>query len=171
MSNLELEVGGVYQAEDKGQGIFIGYVNTTIFESTNKSASKSDFVFTHKPIENGMLFYEIFKFETIEKSMKDMIEKNNHLQYKVLIEHPYIEKVSQVKLPSGLIEGLRSKGLKVVKNNILEFTGHIEKNDYVYMDSWDLAEQIVHDSEFLNIYSTDSAPVVPFDVRKFLLFS
>jgi hypothetical protein len=173
MSKLELEIGGVYQAEDKGQGIFIGYVNTTLLEVVqNEDDERNKFSFKQEPIENAMLFYEIFKFETIEKSLKDISStKDMTLQYKILSSHPYIQKVKMVELPQGIIEKLRSKTSKSIKDSILEFTGHTDKDFYQRIDADDLCEQISFYSQFINLYSIGGPPVTPFDVRKLLLFS
>lgn len=171
MNDLELEPGGVYQDAGVGQSIFIGYVNTTIFEK-DKDNEKSEFIFKHKTLENAMLFYQIFNYETVEKSLKDMLREKCQFQYRIVTKHWYTTKINKVELPTQLIETLRSKALKDVKKEILEFTGHGQLKDLgMTMDSYDLAEQIELNSKFLNIYPVGGMAVTPFDVRKFLLFS
>ncbi len=173
MSKLELEIGGVYQADDKGQGIFIDYVNTTLFEAIhNEDDERNTFSFKHEPLEKATLFYEIFKFETIEKSLKDISSsKDMTLQYKIMTNHPYITKVNRVELPQGIIEKLRSKTSKLIKGSILEFTGHTDKDFYQRINADDLCEQISFYSKFINMYPSAGPSVTPFDVRKLLLFS
>lgn len=174
----DLEVGGVYQDRKKNRAIFIGYVNTTGFKEEKKpdyydrANKKPTFNYETTTIKKGLLFYEIYNFETVEKSVKEMTTKDSDYQYKIVKSHSYIEKVGQVQLTDGLIERLRSKALKQVKDHILEFTGHKDpKKNVQRIDDWYLTETIAYHSKHLNLHPYGSQPVEIFDVKKYLLFS
>lgn len=179
MSNEEFEIGGVYQDSKKNRAIFINYVNTTIYKigetiSDNEeenNCEKATFNFELSVIQKGAFFYEIFGLETLTKSLKEMVSKKVNYQFKIKSNFPYTQKIDQVELPIDLIEGLRNKALKVVKDDILEFTGHTDVPPSYRIDSRDLSRNISYYSQYLNLYLHGGTPVTPFDVRKLLLFS
>jgi hypothetical protein len=174
----DLEVGGIYQDRKKNKAIFIGYVNTVGYKGEkapsyyDRDKQKPTFAYETTSIKKGMLFYEIYGFETISKSVKEMTTKDSNYQYKIVKSHSYIEKVDQCQLPNNLIEGLRSKALKQTKNYILEFTGHKDPQKNVQrVTDWYLTETIAHHSKHLNLCPYDGQQVELFDVKKYLLFS
>lgn len=175
----DLEVGGVYRDKKKNTAIFIGYVNTVMYKeepcpssSWRSPTEKAKFVFEQTVIKKGMLFYEVYDFEGIAKSVKEMTKKDSSYQYKLKKTHTYIEKVQEVVLLEGMIEKLRTKAVQQIKDQILEYTGHkAPKQGYGKIDDWHLSSTISYHSEHLNLYPFEGTPVDPFDVKKFLLFS
>lgn len=175
----ELEVGGVYRDRKKNMAIFIGYVNTTIFKEEKRPTSwaerekaKATFNFEQTPIKKGMLFYNVYDFEGLEKSVKQMKSKDSNYQFDIKRSHTFIEKVKDITIPNDIIAYLRNKSLKAVKESILEYTGHKQpKQGYAKIDEWTLSQTISYDSKWLNLYPYEDEAVNPFDVKKFLLFS
>lgn len=174
----DLEVGGVYRDRKKNTAIFVGYVNTTVFKKeefptwSERSYKKPTFNFPRSEIKKAMLFYEVYDFEGLDKSVKQMKSKDSDYQFKIKKSHTYIEKIKNVTIPDDLIPYLRNKATKVIKNMILEYTGHKQpKQGYAAADGWTLSEYISYHSEHLNLYPFGGEPVDLFDVKKFLLFS
>lgn len=175
----DLEVGGVYRDKKKSTAIFIGYVNTVKYKeekrpsvSWNSPTEKATFNYETIAYKKAMLFYEVYDFEGIKKSVKEMSTKDSSYQFKMKKSHTYIEKVDNVKLPDGLVEKLRTKAVTEIKKLILEYTGHTPpKKGYAKTDDWHLSSTISYNSEHANMYLYEGPAVEPFEVKKFLLFS
>lgn len=175
----DLEVGGVYQDRKKNKVVFCGYVNTTLFKDPykkmdyyEKQKQKVDFVFATTPIKKAMLFYDLPAYEKSATQIKKMKSGDNSYYYKIKKTHTYIEKVDQIELPKDIVEYLRNKAVKEMKQLILQYTGHEPpKKGYAAPTAMNLADHLAYHSDHLNLYLFGETPVDLFDVKKFLLFS
>lgn len=160
----KLEVGGIYQTRKKEKSIFIGYVNTTIFETTKKSwDEKANFKFKKIPIKKAMLFYDLFNSDF-------SVDLSAPSQFKIKKTHSFIEKLDQVLVPDNIVEMLRAKALKDVKSLLLAHTGHDNPDDLIISERV-LEEWIARQSDHLNLYAYEAPPVQLFDIKKYLLFT
>lgn len=177
LSKTDLEIGGVYQDKKKNTAIFIGYINTTVFKeepNTNNwnNRTKPTFNYEQTPIKKAMLFYKVYDFDGIEKSVKEMKTKDSTYQFEIKRSHTFIEKIKTVELPDDIVASLREKAVKDVKGYLLEFTGHKEpRKGYAKLDDWTLSRNIAYHSDHINMYVYGGKPVELFDVKKYLLFS
>lgn len=174
----ELEIGGVYQTRKKEKSIFLGYVNTIIFsikgdeDSDRYSDTVISFDLNHKTIKKAMLFYEVNDFDSLEKNVKDIKLVDSQYRFKIKKSHNFIEKADQVEVPENIVSFLRTRAQKQVKEYILEYTGHKEPEHFDNrFDSWGLRNQIIYESDHLNLSEYGAPDIVPFDVKKYLLFS
>jgi hypothetical protein len=178
VSKGDLEVGGVYQDRKKNKAIFVGYVSTVTYKSTNpepyyrRTNDKADFKYKQTVAKKAMLFYELSPYTKMEQSIKNMKNKDNEYYYKIKKSHSYIEKTDQVVILDGVVDYLREKAVKEVKSKILEYTGHKapEKN-FAKINAAYLENHIEYLSDHLNLNVYGAAAIEPFDVKKFLLFS
>lgn len=172
----DFEVGGVYRDKKKRTAIFIGYVNTIKYKDEAclkiNVVENAKFIYEQTVIKKGMLFYEVYDFEGIDKAVKEITTKDNYHQFKLKKSHTYIEKIKNVDLPNDIINKLRNKAVSEIKNSILEYTGYKNpKHNYSKINDFGLSSNISYTSEYLNMYPYDGTPIEPFDVKKFLIFS
>jgi hypothetical protein len=167
----DLEVGGIYQTRKKEQSVFLGYVNTSVFCTTSGSRGKFDFA--NSSIKKAMLFYRIYNYNEVKKDHSLLWkEATLHYQFSIKKTHTFIEKAEQLILPDDIIEKIRRRSIKEIKNLILNYTGHIPpKPTYRKLNDDELENYIITYSDHLNMYKHGTSPVELFDVKKFLLFS
>lgn len=157
----DLELGSIYQDKKKKKAIFLGYVNTTAYVH---NYSAKDFNFEKKFHKKSMLFFQIREFEDLEKNLQKMIEANSSYDFKIKKAHTYIEKIGKVEVPDDLIESIRAKFYKEIREKVVEFSQN-------KMSAGSLRSNISWTSEFINLYPFNGKEVEAFDVKKLLLFS
>lgn len=170
-----LEVGGVYQDRRKNQAIFLGYVNTTRYNTLSISKTEFfqnknyEFKYEMRAIKKAMLFYEVSACDSLEDSIKKIKTDLPSYSYPIKKSHKYIEKIDQVDIPNDIIEYLRNKFIRKIKEKIVEYANHKaagNRNAISY-----LKYEIENQSNYLNLYRFGGEVVEPFDIKKYLIFS
>jgi hypothetical protein len=177
-----LEVGGVYQTRKKEPAIFIGYVDsvkyscpsniTNTYYSMARLKDDEYLKFEQGPIKNCMLFYTLYKFQELEKNLKEMDDFNNYYRFNFKKSHNFIEKIDQLDLGSDIIERLNAATLKSIKTKFLEYVGKVPPpSGYSKIDAYGLALKIQDCSAYLNMSKTGEPAKELFDIKKYLLFT
>ncbi|CAM6004250.1 unnamed protein product [Sphagnum balticum] len=176
----DLEVGGVYQDRKKNQAIFVGYVNTCTFKPEtaepnyyDKEKKVCDFKYKKTFIKKGLLFFKVpFHEKKVAAWTKKMFNKDESYWFEIKKSHTYIEKVDQIELPKNMVERLREKALKEIKDDIMEYTGHkVPEKNVPRHNSWSLSSNLCYNSDHINLTRFEDPIPEPFDIKKFLLFS
>jgi len=172
----KLEVGGIYQDRKKNKAIFLGYVNTTLFNLKNKTPyyqrKDATFDFDQKFVKKSMLFYTV-NYGSLEENINNMLKPESNYRFGIRKSHPYIEKVGHVDVdPSSVVTFLREKAQKDVKHKLLQYTGHVPMDKgWAKPTAPYLENEVVYNSERLNLYPFESEDTKLFDIKKFLVFS
>jgi hypothetical protein len=188
VSKKKLEVGGVYRSKTKEAYIYLGNVNTTHFsipDKDNKTTPYWDHVererfdndkkclnFDKQEIKNKMLFFKIYKHQTTEKALEDLLSVENTYRFELKQSHTFIEKTEQLDLDSNIVSKIAAVCARNIKENILEYTGHkAVKANHAKLSLRGLANNISYSSVYLNMYNSNEEKSELFDVQKYLLFS
>jgi len=185
VSKKTLEVGGIYRTKKKESYIYIGNIDSVSFslpdikvapywDSTASQKYENDnscLAFTKKSVKNRMLFYKLYNSETLEEGIKLLLNPNSYYRFDVKQSHTLIEKIDQVDLDENIINNLSICFAKIVKERILEYTGHVKQKKYVKLSLRNLANFICYNSIYLNMYESKGQEKPLFDVQKYLLFS
>ena len=195
VSKKKLEVGGVYRTKKKETYIYLGCISTSAMDVPKRKDAninlpfwqresrddndKSLFKFETREIKNMMLFYKVYKHQTIEESLKDIFTSDSYYRFELKKTHSFIEMTQTVQFDAkqfdaNIVEQVSKNVANGIKKNIIEYTkdiGNTASPNYNKMTALKLANYISYASRFLNMYLVKETPKEIFDLQKYLLFS
>jgi len=134
--------------------------------------STAYFRYTKTAYKKAMLFYYVLPYENPNDIIHKMKDAYPSYSYLIKKSHNYIEALDKLELPDNLVENLRRKTIKEVKELLVEYSGNKPNiNKFHKINSWDLQSTIGNKSIQLNMYECGKDPVPIFDIKTLLLFS
>ena len=172
----DLEVGGIYQDSKKNRAVFLGFVNGTTYSIDDPkpifSKNTAEFEYTKTPFKKLMLFFNIYNHENLTKTLHLLNQEGENFRCQLKRTHTFIEKIDQIVVPSDIISFHRADAAKIVKQKILEYTGHVApKKGYGKITAPFLEYIIAQHSNMLNLYPYNEKSPELFDIKKYLIFS
>jgi hypothetical protein len=149
----DFQKGGVYVTPGGNTSIYIGNIHT---ESPNYRGEKA---FSSYPIKNRMLFLTTSKHDP-----QFSLDEINSYSLDVKKTHSFIEMVDKVTIPDNIINSIRDKMIKSLKEEIV---AHSKKDNH---NSW-LHYKFIRYCPIVNMYEVNDKKLNKFDVNKYLTYA
>jgi hypothetical protein len=170
------DVGGIYKDAKGNKAVFLGFVCTTKYGEIRSTPIKygsvdpnhKNFNYTKKKVKKAFCFYKLSKYYSFDQNIEEMLELDKTYNFAITVTHKFIEKTDSVELPENIIQLLRNRAAKKLKEYVAQFAS---SNTSGYKPSLDsLYYEISSKSDFVNLYKFNDKEREEFDVKKYLLF-